>query len=145
MIKITKNGKEVIYNDNNTLIEDAAEFMEQYGVEFEDAMMKFNCMDELEAVKVAVKVFEEQEFAEEFAAKIRGRRMKYKSVEELKKMSLEEVAEYVDQLERTDEGAKNNSFEYQEWCGNELSERLADVSLEEWTEMLRKVSESTNQ
>jgi len=75
MIKITKNGKEVIYNDNNTLIEDAAEFMEQYGVEFEDVMMEFNCMDELEAVEVAVKVFEEQDFAEEFAAKIRGGRM----------------------------------------------------------------------
>ena len=64
----------------------------------------------------------------------------YKSVEELKKMSLEEVAEYVDLLERTDEGAKNNSFEYQEWCGNDLSERLDEVSLEEWTEILCRVT-----
>jgi len=65
--------------------------------------------------------------------------MKYKSVEELKKMSLEEVAEYVDLLERTDEGAKNNSFEYQEWCGNDLSERLDGMSLEGWTEILWEI------
>jgi hypothetical protein len=74
MIKITKNGKEVIYNDNNTLIEDAAEFMEQYGVDFEDAMKGFNCMEEPEAVEAAIKVFEKQDFAEEFAAKVRGRK-----------------------------------------------------------------------
>lgn len=74
MIKVTKNGKEVIYNDNNTLIEDAAEFMEQYGIGFEDAMMEFNCMEEPEAVEAAIKVFEKQDFAGEFATKIRGRK-----------------------------------------------------------------------
>ena len=62
----------------------------------------------------------------------------YKSLDELKTMSPAQVAEYVDELEKTDETAKNNGPEYQEWYANELDGYLEDkgVTIDEFADIL---------
>ena len=51
----------------------------------------------------------------------------YKTIEELKAMTPQEIAEYVKQLEKTDPGAKENGCEYVEWCMGELDEALDEM------------------
>lgn len=79
MIKITREtGGWVIYNDHSVMVEDAADFMadmDDYGIEFEDAMMEFNCMESSKAIEIAQKILEDANFATDFAAAIKGRRI----------------------------------------------------------------------
>lgn len=59
-----------VYEDG--VIEDAAECLTKYGIEFEDAMLPFNCMGEAEAIGAAKKVLGDSEFAAKFAEEIRA-------------------------------------------------------------------------
>ena len=53
----------------------------------------------------------------------------YKSKEQLKMMSLSEIARYVVGLENTDDIAKKNGLEYVEWCQNVLMEVLDELNI----------------
>ena len=51
----------------------------------------------------------------------------YKTKEELKTMTPQEIAEYVKKLEETDPVAKENGLKYVEWCMGELDEALEEM------------------
>ena len=51
----------------------------------------------------------------------------YKSTEELRKMTVKEIAQYVNKLESE---MDVNSFEYQNWCTNELDNILGEKGME---------------
>lgn len=53
----------------------------------------------------------------------------YKKKSELVKMTLMEIAEYMCELERTDEIAKVNGMEYVEWCQSDLMDALDDMGI----------------
>ena len=65
----------------------------------------------------------------------------YKTKLELLAMSGKEIAEYCKWLEQNDQIAKNNGFEYVEWCQSELMDALDELGIsdEEFDALLRSV------
>lgn len=64
----------------------------------------------------------------------------FKPKEELIKMTVPQIAKYVRDLEENNEDARNNSFEYQDWCANDLDEVLfaKGVSPQEFARLMQE-------
>ena len=54
----------------------------------------------------------------------------HKSKLELVAMKIEDIANYIIELEQTDDIASNNGFEYVDWCSNELDEALSELGVD---------------
>lgn len=68
----------------------------------------------------------------------------YKNIEELRKMSLQEIAQYVVEIEKLDNGV--NSVDFQDFCCNELDDVLTekygtDEYLYIWNDLLNDMKE----